>query len=175
METLNLGCGTDYREGCVNVDLRREVKADVYGNAQDLPFKEGIVSKALVFSVLEHMPDLPKVLSDLARVVRRGGQLIVRVPHYTGTSSWANIEHVKSFSLGAWFNVDWEDPRWKLRSLELRPLMGKRGFKIPILRDGSKLRVSFFGAGRGIKAVLLERIAPLIGGFNEIYVELERA
>ena len=46
MKRLNLGCGPDYRKGWVNVDIRKDIKADIVHN--NFPAVEGFILKRLV-------------------------------------------------------------------------------------------------------------------------------
>lgn len=58
------------------------VRADL---ARGLPFRSSAFDSAICTEVLEHVPDASFVLAELARVVRRGGALVVSVPfvfHY---------------------------------------------------------------------------------------------
>ena len=50
-------------------------------SAEQLPFADGSFSSVLAIAVLEHVPDDRAALSELARVLRPGGQAWVTVPH----------------------------------------------------------------------------------------------
>ena len=49
-------------------------------SAQDMPFADGSFDAVLAMHTLEHLPDLPKGLSECLRVLRPGGRFIVSVP-----------------------------------------------------------------------------------------------
>jgi ArsR family transcriptional regulator len=61
---------------CPNVDLRR-------GDLESLPIDDGRLDVATLMLVLHHVPDPAKALREVARVVRRGGRLLVvdMLPH----------------------------------------------------------------------------------------------
>lgn len=54
---INLGCGKDYREGWINVDFNKEVKADIYADfTSKLPLKNNYADLVLLDNILEHIP-----------------------------------------------------------------------------------------------------------------------
>ena len=66
---VNFGCGTDYREGWINVDVVEETKwqsgsrkPDVMISANDsrLPFEDGSIDYVLLDNVIEHIPVEPR-------------------------------------------------------------------------------------------------------------------
>jgi len=61
----------------------------VCGSAMALPFRDGAFDVVSVFDVVEHCEDDALALSELARVLRPGGRLLVSVPAY----QWAWSDH----------------------------------------------------------------------------------
>jgi ubiquinone/menaquinone biosynthesis C-methylase UbiE len=51
------------------------------GDLQAIPFADGIFDVALLNEVLEHVPDEAKVLTEVRRVLCRGGRLVVFSPN----------------------------------------------------------------------------------------------
>lgn len=58
------------------------LRADI----RDLPIKDGMIDGVVCSGVLHHLPEWRRALREAARVLRPGGQLIVREPnaHYAG-------------------------------------------------------------------------------------------
>jgi SAM-dependent methyltransferase len=83
---LNLGCGDDYREGYVNIDVRTDCGADEIADATLLPYADGVADEVLALDLLEHFPAArtAQVLAEWRRVLRPGGMLTVRVPNVEG-------------------------------------------------------------------------------------------
>lgn len=83
---LNIGCGRDYRQGYVNVDISREVKAEHYLDISrdPLPFENGVFDEIYCSGVLEQIlatEHLIFAMNEMHRVLKVGGELIVIVPN----------------------------------------------------------------------------------------------
>jgi len=81
---LNLGSGTNYKKGFINVDFDNEVKADKYFDLRKrFPIKTNSAEYILAQDVLEHFTkeDAEKFLDECWRVLHLGGKLKVRVPN----------------------------------------------------------------------------------------------
>jgi len=78
---LNIGCGKDFKEDFVNLDLY-EKKVDVKGSADKLPFKNNVFEFVYASHVLEHFPfrEIDLVLKEWKRVLKEGGTLEIKVP-----------------------------------------------------------------------------------------------
>jgi predicted SAM-dependent methyltransferase len=84
---VNLGCGSDVREGFVNVDLNAWYKPDVLADVRDVGFLPTQYYDELVAQdVLEHLPrtDTARTLFHWNRPLRMGGILRLRLPSVLG-------------------------------------------------------------------------------------------
>ena len=84
---VNLGCGSDVREGFLNVDLNAWYKPDVLADVREVGFLPSSQYDELVAQdVLEHLPrtDTARTLFHWNRPLRMGGILRVRVPSVLG-------------------------------------------------------------------------------------------
>lgn len=84
MKKLNLGCGSDIKEGFINLDFIRGPGVDlVHDLTNTLPFEDGSVDYILASDVLEHFPraKYKRILKDWIRTLRSGGEIHVRVPN----------------------------------------------------------------------------------------------
>ncbi len=98
---LNLGSGLTPIPGFVNLDyfFPADVKHDL--NNHPYPFKDGEFDLILATNVMEHLKDDAKFLKECHRILRKGGYLVISVPHQNGM--WAcNPEHKRPYTW-SWF------------------------------------------------------------------------
>jgi ubiquinone/menaquinone biosynthesis C-methylase UbiE len=79
---LNLGAGSDIREGWINVDIRPGEGIDVVSDTSNLPFDDNSSGKIYASDVLEHIM-CAKVLGTLKewhRVLAPKGTITIKVP-----------------------------------------------------------------------------------------------
>jgi len=94
---LNLGCGSDYRDGWVNVDLcHGDVEHDL--NTYPYPFDDGSADKILLDNVLEHLQDPQRVVDECYRILTLGGELVVFVPYYNCAGAYNDHTHLHYFN-----------------------------------------------------------------------------
>jgi len=82
MIKLNLGCGSTYRPGYINIDKHDRSVADVSADAGDLPFESSSVGTIEAIQLLEHFDLVHSkyVLSEWFRVLKPGGTLSIETP-----------------------------------------------------------------------------------------------
>ncbi len=96
---LDIGCGNGAQTRLFVPDADRSVGFDlmpiqqtegydrsdsfsfVQGNAQELPFYNNVYDTVTSFEVLEHVPDDAAVLSEMYRVLKPNGLLVISVPN----------------------------------------------------------------------------------------------
>jgi ubiquinone/menaquinone biosynthesis C-methylase UbiE len=82
MIQLNLGCGTDIRDGFINIDVRALDGVNVVSSLESLPFENNYADRIVAQDVLEHFCriELIEVVKEIKRVLKDGGILEIRVP-----------------------------------------------------------------------------------------------
>lgn len=83
---LHVGCGDDYRDGYVNLDVRSGV-GEVRADMRHLPYRDGVIEEIMALDCLEHVHDPEAALAEWHRVLQPGGILIVRVPNLHALAS----------------------------------------------------------------------------------------
>jgi SAM-dependent methyltransferase len=103
MKKLNVGCGSDSRPGWVNLDVKALPGVDVVHDLESLPlpFPDGAFDEILCQDVLEHVEYIP-ILKELHRILKKGGALTIRVPHFTSRNNFVDPTHRKLFSVDTW-------------------------------------------------------------------------
>ena len=134
-EVLDAGCGEGYgadllaRAGAtrvVAVDNDPSVIAHIDERYPDveplradlaaLPLPDAAFDVVVSLQVIEHLPDVPRYLSELRRVLRPGGELVLTTPNrltFTAEGAPLNPFHVREFSA--------EELRDELTAAGLRP------------------------------------------------------
>ena len=90
---LNIGCGKDYREGWINLDIDRNVKADVRHNLDKYPypFKDKEFDVILASHIVEHLESPIRFFKEMERVMKDKSELHVIVPHFTNPMAYTPV------------------------------------------------------------------------------------
>jgi len=82
MLRLNLGCGSDIREGYQNIDVRNLPNITVIADIRNLPYREESVDEILAIDILEHVSyrETVNVLKKWVDLLKVGGSLIIQIP-----------------------------------------------------------------------------------------------
>jgi predicted SAM-dependent methyltransferase len=97
---LNLGCGTDTRPGYVNLDIAALPGVDLVRDLSQLPlpFPDDSFEEVLALDILEHV-DHVAVMRELHRILRPGGRLRLRSPHFTSRAVYLDPTHRTAYSI----------------------------------------------------------------------------
>ncbi|MEK7570687.1 MAG: methyltransferase domain-containing protein [Patescibacteria group bacterium] len=97
---VNLGCGKVKIPGAIGLD---RVKIDGYVDiVHDLdevpyPFKKDSVDEIHFYHVLEHLHDPIRKLEEIHRILKPGGLLHMRVPHFSSMGAFTDLTHIRPF------------------------------------------------------------------------------
>lgn len=180
---LNLGCGEAKKEGYVNLDRQASVKPDVIHNLNisPYPFEDNTFDIVEANHILEHLDKVFSAMAEIHRILKPGGKLLIKVPHFS--RGFTHTEHThgfdvtfplyfnKNFTKSGFFGVEFRLEKMKLRWLaffHLLPNFGYGKITIGILKTADKL-ISFLA---NISPNFCSRIWCFrVGGFDEIEFE----
>lgn len=75
---LNLGSGSDYKEGYINIDNDESIKADLYCDfVNKIPFENGTVDEIFCKNVFEHIPNPLNFLLEMKRILKKNGKITI--------------------------------------------------------------------------------------------------
>lgn len=97
---LNLGCGTDIKQGYVNLDIIKREGVDVVHNLDSYPypFPDNHFDEIIAIHLLEHVDDFLKTLEELYRILKPGGKIKAIVPYFSSTGAFQDPTHKHFFS-----------------------------------------------------------------------------
>lgn len=120
---LNLGSGKDYLPGWINVDILPRSLPDLVldlSQPVDLPLTAdsdtlgrltlapGSLEIIHANNVLEHVGDLPTLMTNALALLAEGGLLAVEVPYENARSAWQDPTHVRAMNENSWiYYTDW--------------------------------------------------------------------
>jgi len=97
---LDFGCGAHKTAGAFGIDGVPLPGVDLVHDlgVRPYPLPDDCADEAVLSHVLEHFDDPLAVLEEVWRVVRPGGRVLIRTPHYSGPYAWKDPTHRRAFS-----------------------------------------------------------------------------
>jgi hypothetical protein len=114
---MNLGSGKDYKPNWLNVDILDRAEPDIVldlGQAVTLPvvastrFGGNLLLEAasldLIYAnnVLEHVPDLPALMTNALELLADGGEFHIEVPYERALTAWQDPTHLRALNENSW-------------------------------------------------------------------------
>ncbi|MCU0965028.1 MAG: hypothetical protein MUF08_08220, partial [Burkholderiaceae bacterium] len=120
---LHIGSGKDYKPGWFNIDILEASQPDaVLDLARPQTWPQVIASDSLgavelheaslstiyANNVLEHVADLPQLMSNCLLLLQEGGEMQIEVPHERARTAWQDPTHVRAMNSNSWiYYADW--------------------------------------------------------------------
>lgn len=100
MKKLNFGCGEKILPGYVNIDIVQLPGVDIVINLDKTPypFQDNEFDEIYADNVIEHLKSFIEVIEELQRILKPGGKLIIKVPHFSSHDAWAHPQHTRAFT-----------------------------------------------------------------------------
>ncbi|MDP2910030.1 MAG: class I SAM-dependent methyltransferase [bacterium] len=180
---LNLGCGETKKNDYVNLDWQKSVEPDIIHdlNISPYPFPDNYFDLIEASHILEHLDKPFLAMKELHRILKPGGRLVIKVPHFSRGFTHAEHSHGfditfplyfdKNFTKSGFFGVELMLEKIRLRWLaspHLLRYMGYGVFAVATARIISAV-ISFFA---NLSPGFCSRIWCFwVGGFEEIEFE----
>ncbi|MDB5812050.1 MAG: hypothetical protein JWN94_4172 [Betaproteobacteria bacterium] len=103
-QRLNVGCGTDIRDGWINLDSSPLPGVNVVADLDDcrrapLPFAADSIDEFYCSHVLEHLRDALGFMQELHRIAKPGAIATIRVPYGSSDDADEDPTHVRRLFL----------------------------------------------------------------------------
>ncbi|MEO1930181.1 MAG: methyltransferase domain-containing protein [Gammaproteobacteria bacterium] len=100
---LNLGCGNKTKLGYLGVDSFSCGAVDVMADlTSKLPFENNSIDEIWMDNVIEHIPDITKLMKEIHRISKADTLVTIITPHFASQASWrdpTHIHHLSFFSM----------------------------------------------------------------------------
>ncbi len=96
MKVLSLGSGFEKLDGEVTtVDIAVETDPDVVCdlNVRPFPFEDSSYDMIVMFDVIEHLDQVVETLYECYRILKPGGILHMKTPHFSSANSYTDPTH----------------------------------------------------------------------------------
>jgi len=122
---LDVGCGRNKIPGAIGIDVNPLTDADLIHDLGVLPypFSDNEFDEIVCRHVIEHVPDVIGLVTELHRITKAGGRISIITPHYTNPD-WAtdptHRNHFNSYSFNCF--MPQKTPFSFYTAVELRPV-----------------------------------------------------
>jgi len=108
---VNIGCGKTKIPKSIGVDVVNipnytDVVHDL--NQTPYPFRANSVDEIHMYHVLEHLHEPIKKMEEIHRILKPGGVIHIRVPHFSAQGAFSDLTHIRPFG---YTSFDCLDPK----------------------------------------------------------------
>nr|WP_319540024.1 methyltransferase domain-containing protein [uncultured Methanospirillum sp.] len=109
IEKLNIGCGTDIKDGWINLDGKNLPGVDIVHDLEVFPwpFVDNQFDEIYMKDVLEHLPNTIQTLEEIYRITKLHGKIFIAVPYWNSWEAITDPTHIKHFNE---YSFDFFDP-----------------------------------------------------------------
>lgn len=100
---LDVGCGAKKHPGAVGLDISGDTDADIVHDLDVFPYpiEDSSFDEIVMQDVIEHVAEPMRVAAELHRVLRPGGRLQLRTPHFSSALAYGDPTHRHFYSTSA--------------------------------------------------------------------------
>jgi SAM-dependent methyltransferase len=102
-DVLDVGCGSNKRPGAVGLDISADTDADIVHDLDVFPYpiEDGSFDHVILQDVIEHVAEPMRVAAEMHRILRPGGRLQLRTPHFSSALAYSDPTHRHFYSTTA--------------------------------------------------------------------------
>lgn len=106
---LNIGCGKTKLPNSIGLDVVEIPGFTDYVhdlNKLPYPFPDNSFKDIHMYHVLEHLQNPLSILEELHRILKPGGILFIRTPHFSSMGAFTDLTHIRPFAYGSFDCLD---------------------------------------------------------------------
>jgi len=159
-----------YFSNKIGIDIRKGPGVDMIANVYGLPFKDGEFDVVLCVAILEHLEEPIKAISEMRRVLKPGGKIIISVPfmfpiHDSPRDYW----RFTKYGLKKLFTDGWEVE-------ELKAETNTQEFMATLIqRLGYQSKMRFNKPAKLVLFLLAKIVEKMPNIFTEIYGDIKKS
>jgi SAM-dependent methyltransferase len=106
---LDVGCGWNKTPGAVGIDSNSKTHADIIHDLGEVPYPlaDNEFDEIVCRHVIEHVPDVVALVTELYRITKPGGRIKIVTPHYSNPD-WptdpTHRNHLNSYSFNCFID-----------------------------------------------------------------------
>ena len=119
MIKLNIGSGVRNKPSYINVDIRKDVGADIVADlSKDFPFKPDTIDEVRASDFLEHIPIGKTIglIEEIYRVLKPNGMFKHSTPSTDGRGAFQDPTHVSFWNVNSW--LYYTNPTWNIYDIK---------------------------------------------------------
>lgn len=99
-KVLHVGSGSNVLAGAITVDILDLPGVDTVHDLDSFPwpYQENTFDLIFAHSVFEHLEDQLAVMEEMHRILKKGGRLVIAVPHFRCVDAFTDATHEHFFT-----------------------------------------------------------------------------
>jgi SAM-dependent methyltransferase len=99
-KVLDVGCGWNKTPGAIGIDSNAKTHADVIHDlgSTPYPFPDNEFDQIICRHIAEHVPDVMAFITELYRIAKPGGRILITTPHYSNPDWPTDPTHRNHFN-----------------------------------------------------------------------------
>ncbi len=190
---LHAGCGKTKIPGAIGLDFIKipgfvDVIYDL--NEFPYPFRNNLFDEIHLYHVLEHLDNPLRTIEEMHRILKNGGILYMRVPHFSSMAAFSDITHKRPFGYSSFDIFEDTNPSHYYTKVNFKIVKKEINYLVHCPNSGIHnkniyknissfvlrpiaLTLTFFIS---LNPMLFERFwCYFIGGATEVKVELKKS
>lgn len=172
---LNLGAGSDIKDGFINHDIAELPGVDVVHDLNETPWpwEDASIDEVVAIDLIEHLDEFILIMEEFYRILKPGGVLKLKVPYWNSAYTFMDPTHKRGFHEVTFHFFDPSKEICQLRHYytHARFLIKKEAFIL--IPFAPYLKIPFINSIT-VQGKVMKRIIGFLGNmFSNVILDLE--